>query len=159
MTSAAMTDVVAKYGIKLQVLTGPAKTGPATPLRGPQHGRGRWEKHYATVKDENGWEHYAWRLRLSYTADGAVCTYDTPWKAGTAHDPEKVALGDVLASLVSDSYFGDHDFESFCNELGYDTDSRRAYAQWEAVVAAAKQFNEWLSGTMLEDLQNAAQDY
>jgi hypothetical protein len=41
----------------------------------------------------------------------------------------KPAQEDIMASCIRDAYDGS--FKDFCNELGYDEDSRSAYAIWE----------------------------
>lgn len=46
--------------------------------------------------------------------------------------PRPPTLLDVLGSLRSDCTLGDQLFEDFCGDLGYDTDSRKAHASWEA---------------------------
>lgn len=41
-------------------------------------------------------------------------------------------LDSVVYSLVLDTICGEYSFDEWCSELGYDPDSRRAYAQWES---------------------------
>jgi hypothetical protein len=43
-------------------------------------------------------------------------------------------LGDVNCGLM--------DFEEFCSEMGYSTDSRQAYQTWEACKESAEQLND-----------------
>ena len=80
--------------------------------------------------DPDGWEHHAYVLRLVWD-DGAQSRFmdDIPWRQGygieTTPDEEPAT---VLDALVSDAnaYDQARSFEDFCNEFGYDTDSRRA---------------------------------
>jgi hypothetical protein len=138
MTAAAMRAEIDKYEITLETRAGPTRT-----------------------HDDDGWEHYAYELRLSYMDQaGDTHTLDTPWRAGMGHESGDVDLADVLYSLVSDSYFAGYDFEDFASELGYDTDSRKAFAQWEAVQDECRRFKDWCaSDDMLDALAEAAQDY
>ncbi len=43
----------------------------------------------------------------------------------------------MLDCLLSDSQAGEQDFEEFCAEFGYDTDSRKAERTWKACRAQA----------------------
>jgi hypothetical protein len=46
--------------------------------------------------------------------------------------PRPPERNEVLACLASDCQLGDQRFEDFCADLGYDTDSRKAYVSYEA---------------------------
>lgn len=52
------------------------------------------------------------------------------YRTGLAHvrrgDPIPPALADVLYSLLSDADAGSRTFNEFCDDYGYDADSRRA---------------------------------
>lgn len=50
---------------------------------------------------------------------------------------EDPTLSDVMACLVLDAECGSRDFEDFAAEMGYDTDSRRAYGIWQACQRTA----------------------
>ncbi len=82
------------------------------------------------TRDDDGWEHYAYKLRLNY--DGR--TMDTPWKQGTGitSDPDASSVIDALAS-DSASYDNARSFEEWAGEYGYDDDSRKAYALYQQV--------------------------
>ena len=56
---------------------------------------------------------------------------------------------DILCCLVKSDPI---DFENFCYEYGYDTESRKAYSIYEAVVKQWKQV-EGMFGDCLEELQ------
>jgi len=47
--------------------------------------------------------------------------------------PKKPKADEVLDCLLSDASSAGQTFEDWCGDYGYDTDSRRAYATWEAV--------------------------
>ena len=54
------------------------------------------------------------------------------------------AAADVLSCLASDASAGMQDFESFCSDFGYDSDSRRALATFEACRAMAPRLEKFL---------------
>jgi hypothetical protein len=51
------------------------------------------------------------------------------WCARPTGEPSPT-LGDVLSSLLQDAQCGSETFEDFCDNLGYDKDSRKAEAIW-----------------------------
>jgi len=58
---------------------------------------------------------------------------------------------------VSDAICGYMPFEEFCSELGYDTDSRKAYQAWNACQAAHRKLRKIYSGDIYE-LANELQE-
>ncbi len=87
--------------------------------------------NYAVSK--RGWKHHAYRIRIWNGAKALT----VPWQQGLAYtkDPE---LADVLEGLCSDASAGEMDFEDFCAEFGYDTDSRKAEAIWKECRKVAR---------------------
>lgn len=146
MSSDKMRHTISRYGITGQVTGGP--TGAC---------------------DNDGWDHYAMTVELQYTGrDNITRTIATPWRMGLALDIEaykadtmtSAAVADVVASVVSDCQYNEMDFETFADEMGYDTDSRKAYATWEACRDLGRRFIAWCeSQRMLDELVEAAQDY
>lgn len=51
---------------------------------------------------------------------------------------------DVLACLVYDARCGEDPFETFCSDLGYDTDSRKAESTWKACRRTAPRIRRLL---------------
>jgi hypothetical protein len=51
---------------------------------------------------------------------------------GMGHAGRHPSLPDVLSSVVDDAVSADQTFDDWCADYGYDTDSRRAHATWEA---------------------------
>lgn len=111
--------------------------------------------------DADKWEHYLWRVTLAFNGKTFSTDYRmgtglvdyrriTP---GNAHNrrnkgedvrfnhfgpgehalatPRAPTLLDVLGSLRSDCEAGDQLFEDFCDDFGYDSDSRKAHGIWE----------------------------
>lgn len=66
---------------------------------------------------------YHWRVTLKYR--GRSLTTDF-W---SCDEPNAAA---VLSCLISDSTAAGSRFEDWASDLGYDVDSRKAYATWEA---------------------------
>lgn len=59
---------------------------------------------------------------------------------------------DVLASTSAESHIYD-DFEDFCSEFGYSTDSRKAERTWKNIDKFAKRINAFFSEEELETLR------
>lgn len=78
---------------------------------------------------EKGTSH--WFVTLSHRGHEMGIYYSM----GAAHTGEPDA-DDVMGCLASDARAGEESFEDFCSNFGYDTDSRKAYATWEACVRA-----------------------
>lgn len=58
-----------------------------------------------------------------------------------AEDP---TAHDVLDCVLSDALAGEQDFEDFASDFGYDEDSRKAYATWEACGKLAARVRRFL---------------
>jgi hypothetical protein len=101
---------------------------------------------HGTRRDEDGWEHYAYTVRLNRGDE----SMRVPWRQGLGlTDPPTAA--DVLESLLSDAAGAGGDFDDWCADYGYDTDSRKAYATWEAVKAHTAELADLLG----EDFETA----
>lgn len=77
-------------------------------------------------------------------ANGYRCTlrykrrsYAFDFWMGSAHTEEPTAEG-CLDCLLSDAQAGDESFEYFCDEFGYDSDSRKAEKTWKACQQTTK---------------------
>lgn len=89
-----------------------------------------------------------------------------PFNIRTLYDEEQAAkfkpvppsLIDVLHCLTSDSDCADYTFEEWCDNLGYDTDSRKAERMFKARCNQTVLFKR-LIGDDFEALQTAMQDY
>jgi hypothetical protein len=118
--------------------------------------------HQGEQSDSFGWQHHLYRVTLIYDGRTFSTEYrmgmgcvdykpithqaattrrnrgqDVRWNHfGPGKDalatPRAPTLKDVLGSLASDCQLGDQLFEDFCGDLGYDVDSRKAHATWEA---------------------------
>lgn len=66
---------------------------------------------------------------------------------------------DVLYSLVLDSSACDQSFDHWCDEFGYDTDSRKALETYLACQENSNKLHKVFSGAQLEKLRELLQDY
>ena len=79
---------------------------------------------------------------------------------GECKEPINPDTKDVIYSLTMDSDVIEHDgFKDWAENLGYDTDSRKAEAIFKACLGLAKQMKDGLGETMLEELRETFQDY
>lgn len=107
--------------------------------------------------DEDGWEHYAYTVRLDRTNHLSMTV---PWRQGTGitDDPDAAS---VLEALVMDAATIENadTFEEWAPDLGYDPDSRKAE---EIYRQACKQTNDLrilLGGEYRETVFPEAPDY
>jgi len=96
--------------------------------------------------DGKAWRHFAWTVTLG--CDGR--TLVTPWRAGIGHadkrtgKPTQPKAEEVLGSLIMDSTAGSNSFADFCDEMGMDTDSRRALETYLACQKIAADLRKLL---------------
>lgn len=96
-----------------------------------------------------------WRVRLT---NARVEVMVTPFYTGAAIDRPTVA--DVLACLASDYIEPGTTFEEWAPDYGYDTDSRRALAIFQAAEEQSRALAAWLARpALVDELRAAAQDY
>lgn len=96
----------------------------------------------------NNWNHH--RVTVTNTNNGKEIGFDF-W-ASLAH-PHLTSLYDTVNAFhcfVEDAISGDMDFEEFCFEFGYDTDSRRAERTWKACKKAAEKLRRIYDGDFYE---------
>lgn len=103
-----------------------------------------WDK-----RDE--WQQDAFDYRVTLHYGRRQMSLDFFTGKGWTKEP---ALDDVLSCLFSDAVHDDTSFEEFCWDLGYDTESRKAFATWKATTKQARQFKKLL-GEDFEDLRDA----
>lgn len=87
-------------------------------------------------------------------------TIEIYFSQGSAHTKEP-SLSDVLECLASDAATVENaqDFEDWANELGYDTDSRKAEASYEACLEQSDNLKELLGDAyeaLLWNIEEAA---
>ena len=73
--------------------------------------------------------------------------------------PQAPHAADVLHCLILDSSAAEQTFANWCAEFGYDTDSRKAIATYEACQQGADKLRRVFSRDVLAQLAEALQDY
>ena len=92
-------------------------------------------------RDDEGWQHHAYVVRLTWGDQ----TMDVPWRQGLGITDDPTAEA-VLEALASDAATLDNaqTFEDWAEELGYDTDSRKAEAIYNQVVEQTDKLRDFL---------------
>lgn len=73
--------------------------------------------------------------------------HTTDFWTGSAWTREPTAA-DVLACQITEAGRGERSFEEYCDDLGYDSDSRKAHADWEACQATSREMRRFLGAEM-----------
>lgn len=73
--------------------------------------------------------------------------------------PQAPHVADLLHSLILDSSAVSQSFESWCQEYGYDSDSRKAEATYRACQQNADKLAHIFNANDISALQTALQDY
>lgn len=73
--------------------------------------------------------------------------------------PQAPHVAGVLHSLILDSSATGQSFADWCSDFGYDTDSRKAHATYEACQQNADKLARIFTHAQREALQTALQDY
>lgn len=110
----------------------------------------------APWSDGKNWNHH----RVTVTnAETRRSTSFSFW-ASIAH-PQLSSEYDVINAFrcfVDDAICGNLSFSEFCDELGYDEDSRKAYSTWNACKRHAEQLTRIYGGDLYE-LINSMEEY
>ena len=78
---------------------------------------------------------------------------------GEGNNGREPELREVIFALLSDGQAGSLSFEDFCFDFGYDTDSRRAFAVWEACKESGEKLRKIFSSVEIEHLELEFTDY
>ncbi len=137
---------------------------------------GIWATYLGRREDDNGWEHDAWDVSLTFE----TATYPgIAYRMGTGHSAEwlvtnkkSAAYGthlrtwkptpptaaDVLYALMMDVSGLDQGFEGWATGYGYDTDSRKAEAIYRQCLETLPKLHALL-GAQFTSFETAAQNY
>lgn len=85
-------------------------------------------------------------------------SFTVPYSMGSAHKGAP-KLCSVLYCLLLDSGCSRESFDAFCADIGADTDSRRAFAQWEACKATAANMARLFTADELDGMRDLWRDY
>ncbi len=91
----------------------------------------------------NGWDHAAHNWRVTLRHEGRRLSVD--FFGGEAVTNPTAA--DVLSSLMLDASIGEESFQDFCDDLGYDEDSRKAELTWKACAMQAPKVRRLLGSS------------
>lgn len=89
---------------------------------------------------------------LRYTVNHHKLRADYDSYLRNRKSPVAPGCAEVLDCLASDASSADSSFEDWCAELGYDTDSRKAYSTYQACLGIANQLKGFLSPDNYETL-------
>ena len=70
----------------------------------------------------------------------------------TQQYPRPIPTAYDFLACISGTYYNE-DFSDFCDEYGYDTDSRTAYATWQAVNESAEKMESFFTPEELTELR------
>lgn len=103
---------------------------------------------------QDTWQHDLWEVTL--TRDGTSETFRYRTGIGHRRDGEAVdpPMADVVHCLISDGEAALQDFEDWANDLGYDPDSRKAYAMWVECCAIGHRLSKVLDVEPLVGLEH-----
>jgi len=73
--------------------------------------------------------------------------------------PVKPSAASVLYSLITDGEAIDQSFTDWCDNFGYDEDSRKVYKMYEECCKTGKELRKLFTVTQRETLSNLLQDY
>lgn len=95
----------------------------------------------ARSKPEGDWAHHSYRVTLRYRGR----QISTDFFQGSGYSAEPTSA-DVLSSLMLDARSGRESFAMFCDDFGYEPDSRKAHATWEACRKIVPRLQRFLNG-------------
>ena len=78
------------------------------------------------------------------------------WQAAK---PKKPKVADVLHSLILDASAADENFDDWCDNFGYSSDSIKALNTYKACLDTARALRKHFSPTMLENIREMLADY
>jgi hypothetical protein len=113
---------------------------------------------------DDGWEHYAMTVRLSYGGPVGRITLDVPWRmglgldigafTGTGDDLPANSVAQVIHSLGLELPVRSMGYPEFADE--YDAWNEEGYRTWEVTRDLARQVYDWCySEEMADDLATA----
>lgn len=94
-----------------------------------------------------------WKCVLLMRADGRR-QFTIYFSMGVGHEGREPTVTEVLESVASDAagFENAHDFESWCGEYGYDTDSRSAEKSFKTIERHTKKLRTFLGRDLFEAL-------
>lgn len=115
-------------------------------------------KLFGRPNSDSDWSKDANHFQIKISENGNLYPHRKPvliteYSMGSAHKG-KPKLESVLESLSMDISSARDSFQDFCDNCGYDTDSRKAFSIFEACQVIAKDLTALLGRQGVEDLLN-----
>ena len=114
--------------------------------------------------DDRDWEHFLWRVTFE-RVNGKCARLDTDYRCGVGFvqpgkkKPLAPTAAAVLHSLLMDGGALDQSFSDWCGGCGYDEDSRKALATYEACCTIGHKLRKLFSVGERAELSKLLEDY
>ncbi len=106
-----------------------------------------------SMKYDEAWHDTANHWRITIGKNGSSSRATGYYSQGSAIT-ERPKLETVLECLILDASAGLETFETFCDDMGYDEDSRKAYRIWEACRNTESKLRRLLGDRAMEEAYN-----
>jgi hypothetical protein len=115
-------------------------------------------------RTDDDWAYDEWQVMFRHKGKEFVTEYRT----GTGHRVRGAFGGKrvvapkaagVFHSLCSDTECGGYTFEEFCDNLGYDTDSRKALKTYLACQEIGSKLRQLLGHELLQEISDIVAEY
>lgn len=124
----------------------------------------KWAGYKVRVRKEAGfkcgwderypYDHFRYRVTIS---KGGNSTWFYFWGSAAEYwEGGESSPGSMIGTWITDRQYGELDFEEFCSDLGYDTDSISAMRTWKACVRVMNKIDRMFSGRVFEALEHCA---
>lgn len=106
---------------------------------------------YSDENNKSGLIGYYNQYKVKVTFEGRSATFDYGSSVHNYNEGIEPKKEDLLYCLVSD-YNSPNNFENFCDEFGYDQDSRKAEKIFKAIQKEATKLDKIFPNREIEDL-------
>jgi len=112
---------------------------------------------YSLAKNQqrDGWAEGSTHWRVTLVRNKVRFTVDYSMGSAAGSSPE---ICDVVNCLLLDCSLGKQSFPDFCSELGRDTDSRKAHADWKSCKKALFNMHRLFTASEISDLRDLFSD-
>lgn len=107
------------------------------------------------IKNKDNWKYNSYKCKIQYNKQ----FYSFNYHIGMALDTNQFTIKDIMFALLSDANFGKDTFESFCNEIGYNTDSINALSIYKQCIKTSKKLDSMFNEAELRELNILLSDY
>lgn len=121
---------------------------------------------YVGETKRDNWDCDQWRVTLSSKAGFHSFDYFTglglrtkPRTSWDTPKPRKPKVADVLRSLIMDASAANENFDDWCDNYGYSSDSIKALNTYKACLDTARALRKHFSPDTLRQVRELLQDY